>query len=356
MQHAARNPNLSTLPISVVVRSFARPTPLLELVERLAAQAYRAFEVVILEQTEDSAFLARLKSTLDARFRVVPSRRRDPPAARNEAVRHARGEILLFIDDDDLPIGQNWIELHARNYLDPRCMGVVGRATRDPFDRTAPRFPRLLRKLAMRHTFFKDTVAMAHNTLRKDDVDFLIGTNASVRRSLVDRIGGWDEGVSMHEEQSFAFKFQRHRQTGERFVFDPGPTIQRRTDLPGGLSRRSRENWHRWELMARLHYYEQVVGHYFPQRYRRLRPLFAVRGVEQTLRWIWDPDNGHRSPWERARATFDLILSLPSSLRARCEPYEPVRRVPCLVASSGALRPNLPIAQGDSHDSAACAF
>jgi hypothetical protein len=36
----------------------------------------------------------------------------------------------------------------------------------------------------MRHTIFKDTRAYAHNTLPKKGIDFLIGSNASVRNLL----------------------------------------------------------------------------------------------------------------------------------------------------------------------------
>jgi glycosyltransferase involved in cell wall biosynthesis len=313
--------------VSVIVRSYRRPAPLLELVGRLVRQRYPSFDVVILEQSDDPSLVARLRALQDSRIRVVVSTPLDPPAARNEAIRHAQGDILLFIDDDDLPIGRDWIGQHARNYADPSCMGVAGRSTADPEGKRAPRFPRLLRALAMRQTFFKDTVAYAHNTLRKENVDFLIGTNASVRRSLVERIGGWDEGIPMHEEQSFAIKFQRHRHWGERFVFDPDPTIQRRTMIDGGLSRRTRTDWYAWELEARLFYYEHVVGHYFPYRYRLLYGLFLLRSLQQVLAWIWDPDNRHRPRRERLAATVYLVRSFPAAVPCRRFSVAGVRRV-----------------------------
>src|SRR5882724_7420224 len=103
--------------VSVIIRSFERPGPLLELVDRVRSQAYPRFEIVILEQSGNARLLAALDAQGDARVRVVVSRRRDPPAARNEAVRHARGDVFLFIDDDDLPIGPNWIALHVGNYV-----------------------------------------------------------------------------------------------------------------------------------------------------------------------------------------------------------------------------------------------
>lgn len=316
--------------MSVAIRSFHRPEALNELLGRLFKQGYPNFEIVVYEQSDDPALVAQLNALGDARLKVVAGPALSPPAARNAAIRHTTGEILLFIDDDDLPVGEDWIERHVANYADTGCMGVVGRLLRDPEHTEGPRFPRLVRAMAMRHTFFKDTVMLAHNTLRKEDISFLIGSNASVRRSLLERVGGWDEGVPMHEEQSFAFKFALHKRPGERFVFDPSALMWRRTGVPGGLGRRAGNDWHVRELEGRLFFYKHVVGHYFAERYRRLAPLFWLRGLEQVIVWIWDPDNADRSLGERLRASFEVILALPEALRFERFPAERIQRVPSL--------------------------
>jgi glycosyltransferase involved in cell wall biosynthesis len=314
--------------VSVVVRSFKRAEALRQLVARLREQTYPSFEVVILEQSDDPALVRDIEALGDARIRVIVAAPQNPPAARNAAIRHAKGDVILLIDDDDLPIGNDWIERHATNYEDPSCMGVVGRLVADPARIGSPRFPKIVRFFAMRYTPFMDTVTLAHNSVRKEGIDFLIGSNASVRRSLLSRIGGWDEGIPMNEEQSFAIKFARQKKGGERFVFDPTALMWRRTDVPGGLNRRAGDDWHMRELEARLFYYEHVVGYYFAWRYRLMLPLFWLRGVEQVLVWIWDADNRHRSFGERARASVEVFARLPSALRFDRFPASAVRRVP----------------------------
>jgi len=314
--------------VSVAIRSYRRPQALLELVARLRRQRYSHFEVVILEQSNDPPLVREIEAVGDARIRVVVKEPVNPPAARNEAIRHSKGDVILLIDDDDLPLDDDWIERHVQNYEDPSCMGVVGRWVGDPQRIRTPPFPRLVRHFAMRFTVFKDTIALAYNTLRKEDIDVLIGSNASVRRSLLDRIGGWDEGIPMNEEQSFAIKFARQRKPGEKFVFDPTAIIWRRTDIPGGLGRRTREDWHLHELEARLFYYQHVVGHYFERRYRMLRPLFWLRGIEQVVIWIWDADNRHRSFGERLRASVEVVSGLRAVLRFQRFSESAVRRVP----------------------------
>jgi glycosyltransferase involved in cell wall biosynthesis len=304
----------------------------MELIERLRRQRYENFEVVVLEQSDDPELVRRIERIDDARIRVFTAAAKGPPAARNAAIRHADGEVILLIDDDDLPIGDDWIQGHARNYEDPACMGVAGRLVRDPERREAPRFPKAVRAVAMTHTFFKDTRMMAHGSLRKEDIDFLPGSNVSVRRALLERIGGWDEGIPMNEEQSFAIKFQRDRGSGEYFVFDPVPEVWRRTDIPGGLDRRSGDDWSRRELEAWFFYFRHVVGYYFPWRYRFFYPLFVARGLQRVLFWVWDPDNGHRSLAERTRASLGLFAALPSVAASQRFPAENVRRVPELFA------------------------
>lgn len=314
--------------VSVVVRSFGRPEALKELIERLQTQSCPAFEAVILEQSNDRALLQYIEKLGDARLRVVQSPPLNPAAARNEAIRHTRGDILLFIDDDDLPLGNDWIESHLRNYEDASCMGVVGRLLRDPGSPAPPSFPRFVRFMAMRHTFFKDSRALAHNTLRKRGIDFLLGSNSSVRCALLDRIGGWDEGIPINEEQSFAIKFHRNKKAGEHLVFDPAPGIWRRTDVPGGLNRRFGRDWYLRELDAWLFYFRHIVAHYFPWRYRLLYPFFVLRALQKVTFWIWDVDNAHHPFRERVVATLKLVTQLPGTLANSRYPAAAVRRVP----------------------------
>lgn len=297
---------------SVIVRSYRRPGPLMELVDRLRRQRHESFEIIVVEQTDDPALDAALEALGDPRLRVL----RRPPlgasGARNEGVREARGEILLFIDDDDLPVGEDWVSSHLANYTDPRCMGVNGRLAPCSEGPSGPvRFPRLVRWASFRYSLFRDTRTLAVGDLRKQGIPFLVGNNFSIRRALVDRIGGWDEGVPMGEELSFFFKYERARQPGEYLVYDPRPVIWRRVDVPGGLDRRTRSDWYLNELRGRLIFYHHVVGHYFPWRFRLLYPLFVARAAERVLVWIWDSDNRAHRFAERLAASFATLAAVP---------------------------------------------
>jgi glycosyltransferase involved in cell wall biosynthesis len=317
-------------PVSIVVRSYRRPGPLLELVERLRAQTHREFELVIVEQSEDPALVARLEALGDPRIRILVRPPLGAPGARNEGVRHASGEILLFIDDDDLPTDEEWVGAHVANYDDPDCMGVNGRLSSDPTGASRVRFPRLVRWASFRYSFFRDPLTLAVGPLRKPGITFLVGNNFSVRRSLVERVGGWDEGVPMGEELSFFFRYARVRGPREYLVYDPAPVIWRRVDVPGGLDRRTRDDWYVNELRGRVIFYHGIVARYFPARFRAFYPLFWLRPLQQVLMWIWDADNRGRGTPQRLRATIDLLRRFPAlaaKFRREAQGVRPVERL-----------------------------
>lgn len=295
---------------SVIVRSYQRPGPLLELVSRLCRQTYGNFEIVIVEQSNDADLVAQLGTIGDPRLRVFTHSPLGAPGARNEGVRHARGKFLVFVDDDDLPVADTWIADHVANYDDPACLGVNGRLSNVDAPPPPPRFPRLLRWLSFRYSLFRDPLTLPVGSLRKEGILFAVGNNFSLRRSLVDRIGGWDEGVPMGEEHSFYFKYEQGRAPGEYLVYDPAPVVWRRVDIEGGLARRTRPDWFENELKGRIIYYHHVVAHYFPWRFRLLYPLFVLRAAERVLMWIWDHDNRFHRTNERLRASLGTMTAL----------------------------------------------
>jgi glycosyltransferase involved in cell wall biosynthesis len=309
--HPLREEETTPLFVSVIVRSYRRPQALLELLAVLRTQRYEPFEVVICEQTQDPKLIERIQSLKDERIRVVQRPPLGAPGARNEAVRYARGAVFLFVDDDDLPLSDDWILSHAKNYTDPRCLGVGGRLVAQPKDKETTKVTRRAQKNVMSHTGWKDAVCYWWLGERKVGIDHLMGSNASMRRSLVDRAGGWDEGISHGEEHSFYFRCKKTMSDSEYFVFDPKPVAWRRTCIPGGLDRRTKPFWYFLEQDARARFYLRVVAHYFPLRFWLLSPLYPFRLLYKMWDWIFDSDNNHIRFIERVWASIAVVFLLP---------------------------------------------
>src|SRR5690348_14110928 len=116
--------------VSVIVRSFNRLAALAELLQALLAQDHDSFEIVVIEQSLErpAEDLARVDALArDFRVRLLRYEPLGGPGARNEGVRQAHGELFVFIDDDDLPVGTDWLRRHELAVEDPHCLGVTGR-------------------------------------------------------------------------------------------------------------------------------------------------------------------------------------------------------------------------------------
>lgn len=92
--------------------------------ERLTYQDYRSYEIiVVLNGPKDNSF-ARAVSRFPLRLLHEP--RLGVSIARNHAVARARGEILVFVDDDVL-ISHNWLDEIVKGFADPCVACVTGR-------------------------------------------------------------------------------------------------------------------------------------------------------------------------------------------------------------------------------------
>ena len=90
--------------VSVVVPVYNVAPYLVECLESIAAQTHRELDVVLVDDgsTDDSARIAADFVARDPRFRLIGQANAGLGAARNTGVRHARGELLQFVDSDDV--------------------------------------------------------------------------------------------------------------------------------------------------------------------------------------------------------------------------------------------------------------
>lgn len=274
--------------VSVAVRSYHRLPQLIELLGRLRAQTYPNFEVVVIEQSSDIREQYREaldRAAQDPRVRILEYPPLGAGPARNEAARQSRGEIVLFLDDDDLPQHDDWVAAHAANYADPNCVAVSGRHVlneqESPGKYDTPRNHRL----CLRYSWLKMPRGRTYHSRRLQGVTQVAGTNASIRRSAIERCGGWDDETD-HDEDSFNFRFARLKRRDEYFAYDPRPAILRRLDVPGGLGRRQQTVYDR--LKAELRFSHGVIRRYYPWRFWALYPVYVFCALERSCRHVFE--------------------------------------------------------------------
>ena len=299
--------------VSVVVRSFNRLSILSELLSALLAQDHDSFEIVVVEQStrrppEDVARIEELAS--DPRVRLLRSEPLGGPRARNVGVCASRGDVIVFIDDDDLPATRDWLRRHEANFSDPKCLGATGRHVLEGADAAAPPYKNMAkaRRQVLSFSLLKWQRVWVCSDQRTP-VESLHGTNSAVRRGTVERFGLWDECTPIEDEPSIAFRINAGKRPDEYLVFDPEPQIIRRLDEPGGMGKRSLSApAYAQRVFTFLH---NIVGHYFPVRFALLYPLYLLLTAHQATDWILTFSRKHATPSQRALAIAGLYAALP---------------------------------------------
>jgi glycosyltransferase involved in cell wall biosynthesis len=87
--------------VSVIIPTYGRHEFLVEAAESVAAQTHSTIELIVVDDCSDEAVPPPSADRIDVRI-VRHVRNLGPGAARNTGIAHARGEFVLFLDDDDL--------------------------------------------------------------------------------------------------------------------------------------------------------------------------------------------------------------------------------------------------------------
>src|SRR5919108_386145 len=94
--------NAGSMTVSVVIPTYNRAHTVLDAVWSVLTQRFRDLELVVVDDgsTDDTA--ARLAAVDDPRLQVIMGRHAGVSAARNLGVAKASGELVAFLDSDDL--------------------------------------------------------------------------------------------------------------------------------------------------------------------------------------------------------------------------------------------------------------
>jgi glycosyltransferase involved in cell wall biosynthesis len=87
--------------VSVIIPAHGRVELLVAALDSVAAQTFRDYEVLVVDDGSQPP-LAPVVESHPARPRVLRQQHAGPAAARNHGLREARGEIIAFLDSDDL--------------------------------------------------------------------------------------------------------------------------------------------------------------------------------------------------------------------------------------------------------------
>jgi glycosyltransferase involved in cell wall biosynthesis len=173
----------SSLAISIIVSTHNRAAALRQMLDSLAKVRMPAdwkAELVLVDNasTDDTALVARKACLPNMELTCLYEPRQGKSNALNAALKHARGEILLFTDDDVL-VHADWVEQMVTPLAQREADAVVGQVSLAPY---------LLRPwLSLWQTF----VLAAPDWQSVERIE-LVGVNMAFRRSVLERVPAFD--------------------------------------------------------------------------------------------------------------------------------------------------------------------
>jgi len=262
-----------TIKASLVIPSYNREELLVGTLCSAFAQDYPDLEILLIDQTkvhapETEAFFAANRG----RFTHVRPEFASVTKARNEGLRRAKGQIIIFTDDD-VSFEPGFVAKHVAAHADGTDI-VQGRVTEQGSKR--PSQPTWLTE-SLR---FKG----GDNYDQDGATNNITGCNFSMRREVIERIGYFDEnfkGVSVREESDYA---RRAFKAGLSFKHSASAALFHHRSPSGGVGAGVRNNffeksYYYCELMfAKKHFPAWTVFTY------RLR--LYLRGIKNLRKLI----------------------------------------------------------------------
>jgi glycosyltransferase involved in cell wall biosynthesis len=243
--------------VSIIVPTINREQVLCATLTCLFAQDYPDLEILVVDQTgqhEEATETFLRDATAAGHLRHIRISTPGVTNARNVGIRHARGDIVLFCDDD-VVIGPDWAARHAENYADPTIGGVTGQVL-EPGE--VPTDARPVGRIT-----FCGRLVENFTSVHRMDVQHIKGGNMSFRKSVAQQAGLFDLRFSVPallEEADFAFRVRR---LGHRIVYDPRASLKHLAWPSGG---------HQTRTYDRVSYYYHFL---------RSKTLFFLKNVNR---------------------------------------------------------------------------
>jgi GT2 family glycosyltransferase len=199
--------------ISVIIATHNRIETLRETLRHFDHQSVGAgnYEVIVVDDGSSPAV------AVAEPVRLVRLEGEERSAARNAGARAARGELLIFIDDD-ITVAADFIEQHLtahREWPDALLVGAIRlpeAAAKTPFGR-------------FRQRLEDSGIPQARGLTSM--LNFCTAANMAMPRPRFLELGGFDPRIASSEDQDLAL---RHSSSGGRIAFVPGARVIHRDD------------------------------------------------------------------------------------------------------------------------------
>lgn len=193
---------------SIIIITYNTDTKLLtQNLNSLNKQTTKDFEIVIVDNS-DNIDIKQIVSKFDLKYIKLDSNY-GLTRGRNIGIRFAKGNIVIFLDDDAIPT-QDYVEKHIKAFAKYNIFGLRGKAL--------PRTNAIYNYLA------------SHYDLGDQTIPWLIDLegNSSFKRDILIEVGGFNPGIQRaggHEGTELSYRILARYKDKSRLVYYPEAII-----------------------------------------------------------------------------------------------------------------------------------
>ncbi|KKS94733.1 MAG: Glycosyl transferase, family 2 [Candidatus Collierbacteria bacterium GW2011_GWB1_44_6] len=216
--------------ISVVIPTYNRPGLALGLAKQIRKFEPGA-EIIIVDQSDKKEDPKEIKK-LDVVY--IENSKANTSIAKNIGLARVTGEIVFFFDDD-VEITPKTIKAHLAEYADKKILGVAGRVIND-----GEKMPQDTDAVTGKTDKYLASFTMNFWGTRRQFVQFPYGCNMSFRRSILEKLRGFDEKIPPpgFEETDLGLRVTKLG----RMIFSPDALVYHHRASSGG-TRMPRDKW-----------------------------------------------------------------------------------------------------------------
>jgi len=254
--------------LSIIIPTYHRYKELGRLLQSLNASRAKVKEVIFVMQGEKKKHNNNNVETRHI-YLLNPSMTH----ARNVGARRAKGELILFLDDDVL-VRKGLIENHVRNFRDPRVAATCGRVI-TPGQPVEPEHRNVGRVGIL------GGVSGGFSSTIRQEIDTVIGCNMCWRRDVYLNLGGVDEqftGNALREETDISL---RAKKLGYKIIFEPKAVVEHHRAATGGARKsEGRIQWY-------FDFFSNETYFFLKHRAKVLLPFFWLTKIEWAMRCMF---------------------------------------------------------------------
>jgi GT2 family glycosyltransferase len=249
--------------VSLIIPTYNRQEIVFQTLQYIKQQSISGFEVVLVDQTESND--SNLNNFKDDgfKYKYLKIKETGLPNARNVGAENAKGDILIFIDDDSIPdsdLIQSYMNLFNDYEKDKFCIG--GRI----IEKNTNMFKENNLIVGGWITWYGKTLKN-FDTVKSGECEWASGGNFGLTKDLFIEAGGFDPnfiGTAVLEDGDFGYAVKK---IGGRVYYYPEPVIEHLRIPTGGV---------RQNNPAKGMFYRAHNTVYFFRKYGRRRFLCFV--------------------------------------------------------------------------------